>query len=786
MNTFTNRAAMTLAAAGMLYAGATFAASDTSLEEIVVTAQKREQKYTDVPVAVSTLSGETLDLAKITEFQDLVQMSPSMTYNQTGDMRGVGVLVRGIGTTAFQTAVEPTVSNVVDGVSIARTVQFISDLNDIERVEILRGPQGTLFGKNSTGGVVNIVTKRPSEEAEGSVKVTASDDNAWTASVSASGPLSDNMRGRVSFFSKKYDGWAKNAFTGNDINGDESWGVRGKLDIDISDDVNLYLIADVSEQDRNCCSFILSSLGANPNVAWDYESRGITVNEKNVITLDAQDGFSNTETSGLSAELTVDLDNWVLTSITAWRGFNLQTNQGVDTLPYDEPTPGRFLFNTNGAFDSGVGPGGDQEQKQISEELRLTSTGFENATVTLGLFYWDQSVDRYFEREALFCLAGTDPNGSPDPAINQCAKNEDGSYVFSLYGASWFYSTVETKNWAAFGQVDYAFNDRMRASVGLRYTNDDIYLNFIRDGVAGPAVPGPHPYFETGTDESDVTGKVALMFDVADSSMVYASYATGYKSPAYDLIFGSTAATLADPVPPETVGSFELGLKGEYFDNSLRLGVTAFRTEFKDLQGQTTVVNPNGDIRFALFSAGVALTQGVEIDFTAKPTANLLLNGGVAFIDATFDEYKTAQCYPGQTEAQGCVGGSQDLSGKQINNAPKRKLAVQARYDIPLAGSFDAYLTGTYRWQSESPSELNGNPATYRDSYGVLDLGFGIDSKDGAWSANIYAKNALDDFYQDQEFDFGGIAGAGAKAAYLTRDAWRYIGVEVSYNFGAK
>jgi len=150
------------------------------LEEVIVTAQKREENFTDVPVAVSAFSGEVLDMAKISEFQDLVQVSPSMTFNQTGDQRGVGVLIRGIGTTAFQTAVEPTVSSIVDGVTLGRTVQFVSDLNDIERVEILRGPQGTLFGNNASGGVVNVITNRPSETFEGSVKADIANDSAWS------------------------------------------------------------------------------------------------------------------------------------------------------------------------------------------------------------------------------------------------------------------------------------------------------------------------------------------------------------------------------------------------------------------------------------------------------------------------------------------------------------------------------------------------------------------------------------------------------------------------------
>lgn len=737
------------------------------LEEVIVTAQKREESFTDVPVAVSAFSGEVLDMAKISEFQDLVQISPSMTFNQTGDQRGVGVLIRGIGTTAFQTAVEPTVSSIVDGVTLGRTVQFVSDLNDIERVEILRGPQGTLFGKNASGGVINVITKRPSETFEGSVKAEIANDSAWSVSAGVSGPVSENARARVSMYKKEYDGWAKNLYSGNDINGDNSWGIRGKLDIDLSENTNLYLIADYSKQDRNCCSFIYTN-STSPYYLWDYAQYGISLTEnwENNKTIDAEDGFSDTETWGMSAELNTELnDSWMLTSITGFRGFTLQTNQGVDGLPYNTPTYGRFLFTSNGAYN-----GGDQQQDQFSEELRLTYTGSDKLDFQGGLFYWKQTVDRYFERESYLCVApgaGLDP----DPSVTPCAV--------ALHGKGYFDSSVETKSWAAFAQADFHVTDKLTASLGARYTNDDLSLNFSRTTeLPGPAVAPSEPYYATGTTENKLTGKFALSYDINDEVMVYTSYATGYKSPAYDLIFGSTAARLQNPVAPETSKAWEAGMKGEFFDNRLRMSVTAFHTDFENLQSQTT---PPDGIGFALESAGVATTKGLELEVTAKPTANLLLNGGVAFVDAYYSDYDAAPCYGGQTADLGCVGGIQNLTGKQINNAPKVKGAFQARYDIQLDGAMDMFLSSTYRWQSGSPGALDHNPRVANVAYDVLDLMIGFEADDGSWSANIFAKNALDDFYADMT-----TFALGNDATYLTRDAHRYIGASVEYRFGDK
>ncbi len=738
--------------------------SDAVLEEIIVTAQKVEQEYLDVPVAVSTVSGEVLDMAKVTQFQDLVQVSPSVTYNQTGDQRGVGVLVRGIGTTSFLTTVEPTVSTVVDGVTLGRTAQFISNLVDIERVEVLRGPQGTLFGKNASAGLINVITKRPSDEFEGSIRANATDDDGWGIQGQISGPLSDTIRGRISAFTKEFDGFITNTVNGDTLGGYESFGFRGKLEFDIGDTANLLVIGDYSEQDRDCCPVVPINLGVSPAYAFDFQ--GITVDEKNASApLGTEPGdFSNTESSGLSAELNIEFENFVLTSITAYRGFTLESQQNVDMIPYTEPTYARLLFLSNGATN-----GGDQGQSQFSQELRIHTTAWDTFNLTAGLFYWDQSVERYFERELGICAApGFDPALSPDPAVTPCA--------FGLTGFAFMNTDADTENWALFGQADWRFADTWTASLGLRYTEDDQEYSIDRQST-GPGVPPP--YQGSGqTDESNLSGKFAVQWDVSDTVMLYGSYAEGYKAPAFDLVFGATAERLANPVAPETSEAWELGMKAEF--DRLRLGLTAFHTKFKDLQGQGTIP---GQIGFFLTSAGTALTQGLELDFTAKPTGNLLLNGGIAFVDATYDEYPEAQCYAGQTAAEGCVGGLQDLKGKDIPNSPDVKATVQARYDVELNAAVDLFFIGGYRWQDGSVANVNQDPRLDHESYGIFDLTVGLDSDDGRWTALVFAKNLFDDFYEDLRVG-SDVLSAGSVGHYLSRDAWRYVGAQFDYRFG--
>ena len=754
------------------------------LEGIVVTAQKREEKYTDVPVSVATLSGETLDNAQVTEFQELIQVSPSVTFNQSGDMRGAGILIRGVGTTAFQTAIEPTVSVVVDGVTLGRTVQFLADLDDIERVEVLRGPQGTLFGKNASAGLINVVTKRPADLFEGSVRVTGTDDDMIGLTAQVSGPLSDSVNGRLAFYTRNFDGFSKNHYTGETVNGDESLGVRGKLEFSLASGTNLLLIADYSRQDRDCCNSARYDLGGNPFYEFDYAQHHPSrdhawVNDENADLIYNTPSYSNTNTWGGSLAMTRELANWELTAITAYRDFQLDTQQDPDGLTYSEATYGRFIVTSNGT------PGKPQRQFQLSQELRLASTAWETLDLTLGLYYWDQALERYFQREVYFCLApGAAASLDPDPVVTGCTSH--------LYGFGEMFNTVDFENWALFSQADWHLTDRLTASLGLRYTSDDIAYTFRRvTPNPGPAVQASFAS-EGATDDSALTGKLSMQYDLTESAMIYAAYSEGYKAPAYDIIFGFQV-NQTDPVPAEKSQGIEVGLKAELLSNTLRLGATLFSTDFDDLQGQGFDAN---ELAFVLTSVGTAQTEGLELDITWKPIDNLLITGGLAVVHATYENFTEQECFAGQTAAQGCPDinpatmmaipanqRTQDLSGKNLPNSPDLKYAVQIRYDLPLAASFDLNFTLGYRWQDEVISATNGDPRSLVQDFGILDLGLVAQSHDGRWATRFFAKNALDDFYAHQRIPNIALLGGGGNH-WLLRDAQRYIGAEVEYRFG--
>lgn len=744
------------------------AEQNSYLEEIVVTAQKRPQAYVDVPVSVAVISGELLESANTDNFQDLVQVTPSLTYSQSGDMRGSGVLIRGIGTTAFQSGVEPTVSTVVDGVVLGRTGSFLSDLVDIERVEVLRGPQGTLFGKNASAGVVNVITKRPTEELEGLIRISATDDDQQTLEALISGGLSDSMRGRLSVFWKDFDGYIDNKFNGDTLNGDESKGFRGKLDIDISDRTNLLLIADYARQERDCCTSTVSNVGSTPQflplLAFDLSSLNTGMGNNEVLL--GTRVFADMEQSGLSAEFTLNLDRYTVTSITAYRKWELEAEQDADNMPFTEPTYARLLISSNL---------GQSEQDQLSQEFRISTNDWDTLNFTAGLFYWKQDLERHFEREIQICgFPGFDP--TIPPSTTACG--------FPITQFGYFDTQVDSTNIALFGQADIDLSETWSMSAGLRYTNDDLDFDFDRPTgpIAFPSVPA---FSGSGGDsDTDLSGKLALQWNLSDSAMMYGTFTRGYKSQGFDIVFGMTAERF-DPVDPETSRAFEVGFKSEFWDRRARLGVTAFHTLFKDFQGQAF---DDTEAAFVLTSVGEVITQGVELELTFKPTGSFLANVAIAYTDAYYEKFANGSCWTGQTAAQGCNTNAlgarqQNLTDQDVPNSPDLKLTFQARYDIELDGPVDMAVSGNYRWQDDAVSASTQRPSLNIDSYGILDLNITIESDQGNWTATVFAKNLLNENYTNILFEsiFDGVDGT---SQFLNRDFERYIGARLEYRFG--
>ena len=728
-----------------------FAQENDDVEEIITTAQKKEERYVDVPVSVTTVSGEALEIARAGYVQEIVQASPSVTYNRTAGMRGDGIYIRGIGTSLFQSGVEPTVSAVLDGVVLGRTYNFLTNLVDIERIEILRGPQGTLFGKNASGGVINIVTKDPSDVASTDLYVQLGSNNERNVTAAFNGPVSDNVVGRLTVFDKYRDGFITNEYHKIDnsveelMNGNDSQGFRGKLLWLLDSGTEVLVTADYENQYRTGIASTLRAVPAPGFIDGDPATTnatcGVVPSEKeNFSTCMNHPAFNEMEHSGVSLTVTRDLENHVFKSITSSRDSSIATEQDVDNHWDADWTVG-IARN-----------GGISETQQLTQEFQLTNIESLNGLdYTLGFFYFNQELFRNFNRRVTW------------PAI-------------AFDGTGYMNADVDSTNWAIYGDTTYELADNLSLIAGLRYTNDELSYDFDRP--TGPIIIPNIPAW-SGSDsgeESNVSGRLGIKYNTDVDTMYFATYSTGYKSPGWDIIFEMTPEVAArGSVDPETSTNFEVGLKTKVLNDSMILAVTYFDSTFDDYQQQSFIEDL---LQFRLANVGEISTSGLEVDLFGRPAENLTVNAGLAFVDAVVDSWNGAQCYAGQTEAMGCVDGKQDLAGGDVPLSPDFKMSVGFRYDIPM-GANNLFITGSYRYQDEFQSSWNQYPNSIVDSYGLLNASLGYEMTNNL-SIEVFVRNLMDEFYVNN-YTSGGLLG---DQMYLNHDHKRLWGLNFKYVLG--
>jgi len=571
--------------------------------EIVVTSQKRTERLQDVPLAVTALSGDTLASRQINDTNALANAIPSLTYTQNNNVSNSTFRIRGIGTSLFNQGSESSVSTVVDGVVLARQAQGFVDLADIERVEVLRGPQGTLFGKNATGGVISVVTARPTHEWTGRAEATIAEQDEYRVKGTVSGPLADTLRARLSGFYNDVGGHIDNVATGNDKNGFRSWGLRGKLDWDAAERLNLLLTADYRKTDADCCqpqylqvtTPLLASLIA-PVVAGRHNRQ---------VNIDTP-SFNDTRQWIVSLEGNLELGDHTLTSVTAWQKFDFDNNVDVDGLPYDGPLllpygQSKYLLN-----------GGPAGVRQFTQELRLTSPEHRPLTYVLGLYYLDLDLTRGFRRRLQSCAGGTTTVGAVCPNVTNLS--------------TWHEASGETRQWAAFGQAEWNVIDRLSLIGGWRLQRETVRYAGNRPGTA--LVSGDTPLMaasigDGSTADTDLSGKIGLQYRFSPNAQAYVTWTRGYKGAAYDLEVSADFANQR-AVRPETVKAWEAGVKLDLFDRLLTVNTALFYADYTDLQVQAAQTDPiTNTTSFVPTNAGSARTKGVEIEFTARPARGL-------------------------------------------------------------------------------------------------------------------------------------------------------------------
>lgn len=732
-------------------------APHSTLEEIVVTATKREENLQDVSIAVSAVTGEQLRERNTVDIRDIIYASPSVQLSGNVTNNSEGFQIRGVGTSVFgglQQSTAAVVDDVLSNPTFARQ-GFV----DVERVEVLRGPQGMLFGESASAGLVHTITKRPVLGAwEGRAQASfgkADEFDELVAGLVLNAPVSDTVAVRLSANHTDRDGYLQN-FDGRKFNGLRDTGFKAKLLWQPSETFSAYLISSYSEQHIpwNPAPVVSVTPGGPTDLA--LREAGIIAGPENSRT--ALGGINEGESDFLWNALYLDweLDGHAVRSITSYQRKDQDGATDTDALPV-------FLFD--------VTTGGDTNtEKRFTQELRLSSTHDGRVQYVAGLFYG--------KRESATTLQFIGPLV---PGLL------DAGLIFDVR----YHSLVEFETAAAFGQAEISLTDRTRLIVGGRYNYDDghltydsvypVYTDLFNLGF--PGYPELTNFREQG-DSDSISWRIGTEFDFTDDVMGYAVITRGYKGPGFNTIGVDPSVQEKQFVGPEVPTNYELGLKSVLFGGTTRLNITGFYTEFKDYQAQFVDFTNSAVGQLLVKNAGALNTYGLEVEVNTVPVDGLSINGGVSYINAKYEDF-LQPCYPGQTEAQGCFDSVTDADGIDLANSPRWTFAVDARYEFPLSSNLRGFVGTDYYWRDSTNFSTVADPRTAIDAYGVLGAKVGIVGPDDKWRVSLWGKNLLDERFSTSIGEHSAnLAGdAFVYGHYLAPDSFRQIGLSVDVMF---
>ena len=755
--------------------------SGAALEEIIVSARKREESLQQTPVAVSVFSDVDLEQRRISNTADLTHFVPNVQFDAVASESGGGastqVAIRGIGQTDYVLTVEPGVGVYLDGVYISKSVGSLLDTVDLERVEVLRGPQGTLFGRNTIGGAIVLTSKSPSAEPELGFDATVGEFDRFDAKSSVSGPISDALRVRFSGAYQRRDGHvdrvtASGSHTGDTQGAREALSGRLVAELDLSSSLRATLSLDgsqINEQspgqvlvraDENAAfaglynAFVpggqcLSSAGearlANANCFNSQWVRSIASLE----TTNSGANHSDTDVWGVGLTLDWAVDAFDVRSITAHRNVDVDLAQELTASP---------------AYYNEIGQRIDLEQ--FSQEFQISGNAWnERATYLAGLYYLKEEGQQAFP--------------------------VDLTLVQFLSGGA-----IDNDSYAAFGQLTYRVTDAFSTTVGLRYTEEKRRFSpqqsmvgytaqttvpgFVNP-IAGAFGPPGTPLFPPGWYErtgDSLTPSLTFDYRFTPQVFAYATYSEGFKGGGFVMRYfppvipapGTDPDTIIGYAKPETAKVFEIGLKTELFDRRMRFNVAAFVTDYEDLQ-LTFNVDPDGAGPIGAFvpvlaNAGEARMKGVELDAQLVATDWLRFDLSAGFLDAEYRSFSDL--------ARQQLGTLPD----KLPNAPRFTGNFGATLDLMRGTSGHLYLRADYAHKSEQYKEFTNDPTLRQDAYDILNASLNYETGDGHWSAALGATNFTDEIYIVSGVSNGGI---GYSQAVVSRPREWFLQLKYSY-----
>lgn len=759
--------------------------------EIIVTAQRREQSQQDVPISISVVSSQALEQSNLTTVADIQFLSPGVNYNANF---GGGFNIRGVGTQSLLMSAEQSVALVIDDViqglpEVSFAGPSYQSLVDIERIEVLKGPQGTLFGKNSSAGVIQIITANPEigvRSLEGSLSYGTK--NELNAESVLNLPIGSTAALRIAGGLQRRDGFVRDLYSGEDRWAYERYSLRGKLLWEPTDDLSILLNGEYRHLTdnanglwtfRNCGS----GFGAFDPCA-ELEPYGIEAGPENLEVATDGNSYTKQKAYSFSGRIDYDLGNATLTSITAYRDILQPISLDTDATP-------AAIYSRNENISGGT---------QFTQELRINGdTGILN--YTLGGFYYDA---RPYQKG----MNGGTLGYLPDDSSILLSLNAIGPYSGQGYG-SWVKAKI--KSYALFGQLEAEVIPGLTLIAGGRYTNDDVrqtidYFDvpwLCRAAYAfGQSCHGldlPLSSGEARVKADKFTYKFTAKYDITPAVNVYATYATGYKGPMISHPANQPQLLLR----PELSKSYEVGLKAELFARTLAFNLALFKVDYDDFQGQQRVgVAPT--FYYTTTNAGGLQTKGVEADLTWRAAPGLTLAGHVAYIPTKFTEF-AVQCYdrytnPATTPGEcnyvqpGLPEGTPpqfNAAGYPLTYSPKWTWGASANYETYVGNDLSLDVSASYSHRSSTYGVV-ADPNSIVPSYGLLNGQVSIGDSDDRWRVALFARNLLDKHFVAGIFRTPLDSGTDNSTPLSTigysnipaLDSSRTVGIKFSYSFG--
>ncbi len=718
-------------------------------EDVLVTARRRTEKSQDVPIAINAFGAAQIESTRTFNLRDLQQLTPSLVVTNTNP-RNTSINIRGLGNNVavYNDGLEPAVGVYLDGVYLARPGQTVFDLADLERIEVLRGPQGTLFGKNTSAGAVVVTTRQPTFDWQAGGDASLGNYDFRQLHAYVSGPLTEQLAARVFVSKTDRDGFTRNRFDARYGQDFHDLNLRGQLLYKPSDRLTLRIIGDWGRQDSFTAGSILLGAIRNydngalfPNNYYDRSARlgytPVAANPSLRTTDTDADPRYRMNQHGVNVTTDWDIGPATLTSVTAYRAWNWYPHNDGDGT----------------SIDAGADFHQSNEQRQVSQELRIASNGARRVDYVAGLYYLYQSIEaeavnRYGSRAADWFLPPT-----TNAAVGAAALND-----YNVVS----HSRPVTDSYAAFAQTIWHITGAVDLTTGLRYTYETKSGYFDQDAtgaslagltaaqqVAAQAIRaryGVRNFYTARTEAGRLSGQATLSWRVAAPVLAYATYARGNKFGGLNLAnITTTGRFAANPViRPETIDSYEVGAKTSWADGRIIANVAAFWTDVKDYQTTIVDVERNGVSFFT--NAAKVRTRGIEADLRAAPTRWLTLYGSGTYDDARYISYANAPCPIEITGRTLC-----DLSGQRLPGVSLWAASAGGEVRAPLGVNFghsaEVYAGSDYSYRSATNSTASLSRYSDIPAYALVNLRFGIRADDGRYDIQFWGRNVANSTY---------------------------------------